>query len=498
MDNYSNFNKMKKLKSIMFVGTGSDVGKSVITTGFCRIFRQDGYHPAPFKAQNMSLNSFSTKDNLEIGRAQAVQAEACGINCMVEMNPILLKPTDNNTSQVVLNGKPIGNKSALDYFNKMDREQLFNEAMSAFHRLNSIYNPIVIEGAGSISEVNLWDKDIVNMRVAIHCQASTFLIADIDKGGIFGSVFGTLKLLPKHEYDNIKGIIINKFRGDIKLFDKGRKILEQLTGKPVVGVIPYFKDLLIEQEDSLDIATNTNVKISNTKISIAVVLLEHMSNFTDFNNIRYHPNVNLYYTDDKKLINNADIIIIPGTKNTISDLKKLKDKGLDKVIYAQYLLGKSIYGVCGGYQIMGERISDPYGIEGEKCTIEALGILPITTTLCNEKKVRQCSFKFCNSQEVGTGYEIHMGKTNTDRPLCTLDNGEPDGYFLNNRVWGTYLHGIFDNNSVIDNILNTIGYTSKDESIVDYKTMKEESYDKLADIIRANVDLNFIYNTIKL
>lgn len=241
---------MRKLRPIMFVGTGSEVGKSVINTAFCRIFRQDGYHPAPFKAQNMSLNSYATPDGLEIGRAQAVQAEACGIDCRVEMNPVLLKPTGDSSSQVVLNGKPAGNRSASEYFLETDRDNLFAKAMASFDVLDSAYNPVVIEGAGSISEVNLWERDITNMRVALRTGAATYLVADIDRGGVFGSVYGTLKLLPAKEAELIKGILINKFRGDERLFGEGRKMLEKLTGKPVVGIIPFFRDIFIEQEDS--------------------------------------------------------------------------------------------------------------------------------------------------------------------------------------------------------------------------------------------------------
>lgn len=494
MDKYSKLKTNKRLRPVMFVGTGSDVGKSVINAGFCRIFLQDGYCPAPFKAQNMSLNSYSTEDNLEIGRAQAVQAEACGIASMVEMNPILLKPTDNCTAQVILNGKPTGNKSATDYFNSTDRMALFEEVMTSFDKLYSKYNPIVIEGAGSISEMNLWDKDIVNMRVALRSGAAVYLVADIDRGGVFGSIYGTLKLLPKEEYDSIEGIIINKFRGDISLFDKGKEILQRITGKPVVGVIPYFRNLMIEQEDSVDI--DTQIRKSEDTIKIAVVLLEHMSNFTDFNMLRTLKNVNLYYSDDPKLIADADIIIVPGTKNTISDLKVLRAKGLDKLIYAQYLIGKSVYGICGGYQMMGKTISDPNGIEGESCEIEGMGILPVNTVLMDSKKVSQTKFRFCNADIFGEGYEIHMGKTETSKPLCILDDGTTDGYYLNDRVWGTYIHGILDNSSVVGQILKIIDENT-DCSDFDYKKAKEESYDRLADIIRNNVDLEYIYSTLQ-
>jgi adenosylcobyric acid synthase len=480
----------------MFVGTGSDVGKSVINAAFCRIFLQDGYSPAPFKAQNMSLNSYATPDGLEIGRAQAVQAEACGIECSVEMNPILLKPTDDCNSQVILQGKPIGNKSVSEYFIETDRNLLFNEAISAFDKLNAKFNPVVIEGAGSISEINLWDKDIVNMRIAMETKASTYLIADIDKGGVFASVFGSIELLPQEQKNAIKGIIINKFRGDISLFTEGKKILEKLTGKPVVGIIPYFRDIFIEQEDSVALENKTGTS-SNGKINIAVVLLKHMSNFTDFNMLEQLPNVHLYYAMDSKELSNADIVIIPGSKNTISDLMYLRNSGIDKTILQMYKNGKQVYGICGGYQMMGKEIRDPYRVEGDIETLSGLGILPVITTLSKEKKTEQCHFTFLDNKDLGTGYEIHMGETNSeiDRPLCKINKKENDGYFLNQKTWGTYIHGIFDNAFVIDQILKPLDPDIKVQ--LNYKKYKNTNYDKLADLVRKNVDLKTIYESLR-
>ena len=348
----------------MFVGTGSDVGKSVVNAAFCRIFKQDGYTPAPFKAQNMSLNSYATPNGLEIGRAQAMQAEACGIACNSDMNPILLKPTSYTASQVILNGKSLGNKSASEYFLKTDRDWLFSEAMKAYHRLNEQYNPIVIEGAGSISEINLWDKDITNMRVAIEADASVFLIADIDRGGVFASVYGTITLLPENERKLIKGIIINKFRGDISLFSDGKKIIEDLTGIPVVGIIPWFRDIFIDDEDSVVIDSKQQFAKDN-KINIAVVLLKHMSNFTDFNYLERIPEVHLFYAANPSDIEKADIVIIPGSKNTISDMQYLRNSGMAKAILNAHTAQKAVYGICGGYQIMGAEIRDPQHIEGD-------------------------------------------------------------------------------------------------------------------------------------
>ena len=294
------------LRPIMFVGTCSDAGKSVINAAFCRIFKQDGYQPAPFKAQNMSLNSYSTPEGGEMGRAQVVQAEACGISPHTDMNPILLKPTNDKSSQVVLNGKPVGNMSAKDYFGiQNQKEELFKEAIEAFKRLEARYNPIVLEGAGSISELNLRDRDITNMRMAIAAGASTYLVADIDRGGVFGSVYGTIALLRPEERVLMKGVIINKFRGDASLFEEGRRLLKELTGIPVVGVIPWFRDIKIEEEDSvaLDMKNNT---YKDGKINVAIILLKRMSNFTDFDVLEMDPRFNPYYTNNIDEIEKAD------------------------------------------------------------------------------------------------------------------------------------------------------------------------------------------------
>ena len=475
----------------MFVGTGSDVGKSVINTAFCRIFLQDGYNPAPFKAQNMSLNSYATIEGLEIGRAQAVQAEACGIQGSVDMNPVLLKPTGNLSSQVVLHGRPTGNESATEYFNETNREGLFLEAMKAYNRLKEKYSPIVIEGAGSISEVNLRDKDIANMRVARQSGAATYLVADIDKGGVFGSVFGTLELLPPEERDLIKGIIINKFRGDIRLFKKGRKMLEKLCKKPVVGLVPFYRDIYIDQEDSVVIKSGTRAE---GKINVAVVLLKHMSNFTDFEMIQHLPGVHLYYTEEPHQIQMSDMVIIPGTKNTIADLIHIRDTGLADSILKSHKEGKPVYGICGGYQMMGRDIKDPLHVEGNVEAVRGLDILPVSTTLSAEKRTVQCEFKFLDEHEICHGYEIHMGETLPEKysPLTQI-RGNGEGYYLNPLTWGTYVHGIFDNSTVVQHVLRQVDpdYTVK----MDFRNFKEENYNKLADLVREAVDMDYIYKS---
>ncbi len=483
----------------MFVGTASDVGKSVITAGFCRIFKQDGYEPAPFKAQNMSLNSFATPDGLEIGRAQAVQAEAAGIPCHTDMNPVLLKPTNDKSSQVILNGKPIGNQSAYDYFMGNDRSELFAAVKQAFDRLSSRYSPVVMEGAGSISELNLKHRDITNLRMALHAGAATYLIGDIDRGGIFGSVYGSIALLTPEERQCIKGILVNKFRGDSRLFEDGRRMLEELTGVPVVGVLPYFRDIFIEEEDSVSLENKYRSAVSG-KVNVAVILLKRLSNFTDFDRLEKDPRVNLYYTNQPDEIAKADIVILPGSKNTIDDLLTIKNNGVAQAIYTAHKNGKTVIGICGGYQMLGETIEDPDHVEGSIEAVPGLGLLPVRTILQPTKTTQQQQFAFRNSSETCLGYEIHMGHTTVRgevQPLAYLPDGRTDGYFLSSKCWGTYLHGILDNNAVVDELL--ADYTSQlSDQTFDFRQFKDQQYDRLAEVIRANVDMDQIYASLQL
>lgn len=482
---------MKKLKPIMFVGTGSDVGKSVVNAGFCRIFKQDGYQPAPFKAQNMALNSYPTADNLEIGRAQAVQAEASGVECSVLMNPLLLKPVSNNSSQVVLHGKPIGNRSTLEYFRQENREELFREVKSSFDKLQKLYNPIVMEGAGSISEMNLWQNDITNMRMAQHAKAATILVADIDRGGVFASVYGSIKLLPEEQRKLIKGIIVNKFRGDLSLFDDGREIIEKITGVPVVGVLPYFKDIFIEQEDSVALDYVNKSQDNNHGVNIGVIRLPSISNFTDFNTLSMCDGVNLRYVSSAQEIEQSDIVILPGSKSTISDLIYLRKMALDGAILKHHKANKPLYGICGGYQMMGEMVYDPELIEGSVAQVAGLGIIPVRTTIKGGKITRQCRFKMLHSVATGQGYEIHSGETPSNSPLLEMESGERDGYYKSDRCWGSYMHGIFDNTGVISSILEP--FDTSTCNLEDYQTMKQRNYDLLADAIRERVDMEYIY-----
>jgi len=362
----------RKLRSVMFVGTSSDVGKSVITAGFCRIFKQDGYQPAPFKAQNMSLNSYATPEGLEIGRAQAVQAEAAGIPCHTDMNPVLLKPTTDKSSQVILNGKSIGNHTVKEYFMSGDRAALFEEVKLAYTRLSAKYSPIVMEGAGSISEMNLKHRDITNMRMAIAAGAATYLVTDIDRGGIFASLYGTMALLEPEEKACIKGIIINKFRGDPELFLEGKKMIEDLCQVPVIGIIPYFRDIFIEEEDAVALRHKRS-QPEEGKVNIAVIMLGRLSNFTDFDRLDKDTRVNLYYTSTREGISAADIVILPGSKNTIEDLLALKENGLAEAILTAYKNNKTVIGICGGYQMLGDWIKDPLQVESKIGEIPGLG-----------------------------------------------------------------------------------------------------------------------------
>ena len=466
------------LHPIMFAGTGSDVGKSIIAAAFCRIFRQDGYNPAPFKAQNMALNSYATPEGLEIGRAQAVQAEAAGIPCHTDMNPLLLKPQSDHTSQVVLNGKPIGNKDAYDYWRRGTSEIDFRrEVCAAFDRLASLYNPIVMEGAGSISEINLRDTDLVNLPMARHAKADVILVGDIDRGGVFASVYGNIMLQTPEDRKLIKGIIINKFRGDMRLFDEGRRMLEDICGVPLLGIIPYYKDIYIEEEDSVSLEQKRR-QLAEGKVNVAVILLRHISNFTDFDTLERDPRVNLFYTNNTSDISQADIIILPGTKATLNDLLELRRNGCAQAIVRAHRDGKMVIGICGGYQMLGELVGDPDGIEGNIASLPGLGLLPIHTMMTSEKTTKQVTFEF-NGQEC-KGYEIHQGVSDTDEAILMTDH-----------CIGTYIHGFLDNESVIEFLLkDKVKGPAPIQSFADFKN---EQYDKLADHVRQHVNMERIY-----
>ena len=473
----------------MFAGTGSDVGKSIVAAAFCRIFKQDGYNPAPFKAQNMALNSYATPDGFEIGRAQAVQAEAAGIPCHTDMNPLLLKPQSDHTSQVVLNGKPIGNKDAYDYWKptpnpsqKGSGIDFRREVCDAFDRLAARYNPIVMEGAGSIAEINLRDRDLVNMSMARHARADVILVGDIDRGGVFASVYGSIMLQTPDDRKLIKGIIINKFRGNMRLFDEGRRMLEDICGVPVLGVIPYYKDIYIDEEDSVALEQKRR-QLAEGKVNVAVVLLRHISNYTDFDTLERDPRVNLFYTNNVADIQQADIIILPGTKATLDDLLELRRNGCAQAIQRAHRDGKMVVGICGGYQMLGQTVNDPDGIESSILSLPGLGLLPIHTTMTSEKTTRQVTFEF--NGQMCQGYEIHQGVSDTDEAILQTDH-----------CIGTYIHGFLDNAPVIEHLLKPIAKSQKPIA-KSQKAFKDEQYDKLAAHVRQHVDIERIYQILR-
>lgn len=461
----------------MLVGTGSDVGKSVLCTALCRIFLQDGYHPAPFKAQNMALNSYATPDGREIGRAQAVQAEACGLPPHTDMNPLLLKPNSEHTTQVVLNGRPIGNRSAYDYFRKEGRGELREAVHAAFDRLQAQYNPIVMEGAGSVSELNLRDSDLVNMPMARYADADVVLVADIDRGGVFASCYGSVMLQTPDDRKRIKGIIVNKFRGDLRLFDEGRRLLEQTCGVPVLGVVPMLSDLAIDEEDSVSLEQKRH-SLATGKINVAVVLLRHISNFTDFDVLERDERVNLFYTTNADDVRQADVIILPGTKSTLDDLYHLRRSGLAGAIVQAHKAGKTVVGICGGFQMLGQTVEDPEGIEGDIRSLPGLGLLDVHTTLTPVKTTRQVTFEWNGT--TCQGYEIHQGVSDAEAMVV-----EQKG------VMGTYVHGFLDNRAVIDHLLRNT--TPTPPITASLASFKEEQYDRLASHVRRYVDIPKLY-----
>ena len=484
---YTHFTMSPKLGGflhpIMLAGTGSDVGKSVIAAALCRIFKQDGYQPAPFKAQNMALNSYATPEGFEIGRAQAVQAEAAGVPCHTDMNPLLLKPQSDHTSQVILNGKPIGNKNAYDYWRRGSSEIDFKaEVCHAFDRLAVRYNPIVMEGAGSIAEINLKDRDLVNMSMAQHAKADVILVGDIDRGGVFASVYGSIMLQTPEDRQLIKGIIINKFRGDMRLFDEGRQMLEDICGVPVLGVVPYYKDIYIEEEDSVSLEKKQR-ELAEGKVNVAVVLLRHISNYTDFDMLERDPRVNLFYTNNVSDIQQADIIILPGTKATLDDLLELRRNGCAQAIQRAHRDGRMVVGICGGYQMLGQTIEDPDGIEGSIARLPGLGLLPIHTTMTAEKKTEQVTFQF--EGQTCQGYEIHQGVSDTHQQIVQTDH-----------CMGTYIHGFLDNAPVIEYLLRNAHstlHTPHSSLQISYSDFKQQQYDKLAEHVRQHVDMDKLY-----
>ena len=474
----------------MVQGTMSNAGKSLLVAGLCRIFKQDGYRVAPFKSQNMALNSFITSEGLEMGRAQVMQAEAAGMTPMVCMNPILLKPTNHTGSQVIVNGEVLGNMSARDYF--AFKKQLVPDIKKAFKKLEEYADIIVIEGAGSPAEINLKQNDIVNMGMAEMVDAPVLLVGDIDRGGVFAQLLGTLMLLEKKEKKRVKGLVINKFRGDKSILDPGIEMLEEKGNVPVVGVVPYM-ELSLEDEDSL---TERFDRKSEGLIDIAVIRYPRISNFTDFNVFEQMPEVTVRYVTSISELHHPDIIFLPGSKNTMGDLKWMRQNGLEAAV-KKLSEDIPVFGICGGYQMLGQEISDPDGVE-EGGKIRGMELLPVSTILMPEKKrcqiegkierlsglfhvLSDCKFK---------GYEIHMGRTGTEEKVVVTSD-------MNENIYGSYVHGLFDEGTIANSMIQTLaekkGIEIENGEFEDYQTFKDKQYDKLADTLRMYLNMEEIY-----
>ncbi len=488
-------------KNIMFQGTGSSVGKSILTAAFCRIFKDEGYKTAPFKSQNMALNSFVTLDGKEMGRAQAVQAEAARIEPKVEMNPILLKPTSHVGSQIIVNGRVYKNMNAMDYYKK--KTELKGIIVEAYDKLDLTFDIIVIEGAGSAAEINLKENDIVNMGLAEMVDSPVILVGDIDRGGVFASIYGTIMLLSEKERNRIKGFIVNKFRGDVKILEPGIKMLEDLVNKPCLGVVPYM-DVQIDDEDSV---TERFYNKKTGEIVIGVIKLPYISNFTDFAPLEIEEGVNVRYVSNKEQLEDVDLVIIPGSKNTIKDMGYIFNSGIDQAIYRKHREGIPIIGICGGYQMLGQEIVDPNKVESTLNRINGLSLLNIKTTMLGEKQTKQVNGKFITETDMFnggyddfiSGYEIHMGETellgNTSH-IIELEDGRLDGAISKDeQVLGTYLHGIFENDGFRNNILKKLrekkGLDNK-APMINFREFKEREYDKLAKLVKENTDITTI------
>jgi len=528
-------------KALMIQGTGSGVGKSLIAAGLCRIFRDIGINVAPFKAQNMALNSFVTKEGGEIGRAQALQAEAAGIEPSVDMNPILLKASGETGCQVIMNGRVHSNMKAYEYY--AFKKEAWTAVTRAYERLSGKYNLIVIEGAGSPAEINLRNDEIVNMRVASYTGAPVILVGDIDRGGVFASLYGTIELLknsPNPPYppflkggkgglqtatslcdaDYIKAFIINKFRGDISILKPGLKMIYEKTGRHVIGVLPYVSDIGLPEEDGLSLQKFKNSEVQrfrSSELKIIIAQLKYIANFTDFDPFRYEPDIDLIYSLRDIDIENADLIIIPGSKNTVKDLLFLKENGIEESVKRAVKKGIPLIGICGGYQMLGEKIFDSLGMESSHKDVKGFGLLDIETTIEKTKVTSQVEAQivsgkmpdlFSLNSEPQTpnflrGYEIHMGVSKGDIGLFKLFRLAPhashlapvlDGSLKGN-VWGTYIHGIFDNDQFRRSLINSLRVKKglkPIEDIVDYSNSRDEALNKWAKILKENIDMKFI------
>ena len=505
-------------KVIMVQGTMSNAGKSLLVAGLCRIFRQDGYRVAPFKSQNMALNSFITTEGLEMGRAQVMQAEAAGIEPSVRMNPILLKPTSDVGSQVIVNGEVRQNMRAAEYFKY--KKSLIPDIMAAYNSLAAENDIIVVEGAGSPAEINLKSEDIVNMGLAKMLKAPVLLAGDIDRGGVFAQLVGTMMLLEKEEQQMVKGLIINKFRGDKRILDPGIEMLKDYTPVPVVGVVPYMH-VDIDDEDSL--ADRLDKHTEKGLIDIAVIRVPRMSNFTDFNALERMQGVTLRYVEKVQQLGRPDLILLPGTKNTMGDLKWLRMNGLEASVLKLAAEGTLVMGICGGYQMLGEYLEDPHGVE-EGGSMRGMGLLPMRTVFTEEKTRTRVDGTFSSvhgilqalSGVAFSGYEIHMGQSIGKEGTDTLteihdtnrQQGEPAVWerksegAMGENVYGTYVHGIFDSMDVVNAVVRALaerkGIDPEGLAQIDYAAYKEQQYDKMAAILRQYLDMEAIYRIVEV
>ena len=490
---------------IMIQGTGSSVGKSIIVAALCRIFKQDGYSVCPYKSQNMSLNSYITMDGKEMGRAQVLQAYAAGIEPQVFMNPILLKPTGDTRCQVIVNGKLYDNHTAEEYHNL---KILFKDMLKEqFLEIEKDFDIIVMEGAGSPAEINLRDRDIVNMGMAELVDAPVLIVGDIDKGGVFASLAGTMLLLTEEERERVKGTIINKFRGDIKLLTPGLDMLEEIIKRPCLGVVPYFK-LILEDEDGAMMEINKKVA---APIDVAVIMLPHVSNFTDVDCLKCEEDVSVRFISSIEEFGRPDLLVIPGSKNTIEDLNTIRNSGFEEKILDYSRTGR-ILGICGGYQMLGKTILDPLNIESNRGSIKGLGILDTITTIESEKVMTRVEGNACLSDFKGSiyGYEIHMGKTMIGENMNNLlvinkENGKEASRFdgvcsKEERIFGTYVHGVLDSTEFREYLLNKIraekSIPQKKSPV--YEGFRDEELNKLADIVRESIDVNRLYEIMGL
>lgn len=503
--------EIRNPKSLMLQGTASHVGKSILVAALCRIFKEQGLKVAPFKAQNMALNSFVARDGGEIGRAQAFQAEAAGIEPTVDMNPILLKPTSDMGAQVIIHGKVYGNMKAAEY-HKFKKEAA-RYVMESYRRLAEGNDAIVIEGAGSPAEINLRENDIANMGLAEMIDAPVILIGDIDRGGVFASLVGTLELLTPSERKRVKGFIINKFRGDMELLKPGINFLENKTGLPVFGVVPYLKDIALPDEDGvvLERGQESGVR-SQKKIQIAIIKLPRISNFTDFDAFRFEPDVAIRYITNPAQLDNDDVIIIPGSKNTIEDIEWLWKSGIADAIIHYAKDGGRVVGICGGFQMLGKSIKDPHGVESHCKEAKGLGLLDVETVLERVKRTYQVGATIPSFPPLAKGgkgdcpakgYEIHMGETTgREQPFSTITERnsaaakkEDGAVSKDGRIWGTYIHGIFDNDKFRTGFLSKIRLEkgAPFQEIASYQDKKDEGIKRLADAVSRNIDVRSLY-----